>query len=139
MTPIVRAWLETQVDLLFQGRFADMLPRFDLPLAVQVGADMTVLSTQVQFIDVMADYRAGLIASGVIGLGVRITAVDLPRRGRFRIWADFDHHRAAGIDQSADQMILYCRQDRDDIQVELLHCTRLARLTGAIPSRVRLA
>ena len=139
MTQTVRALLELQVGLLFQGRFADMLPRFDLPLAVQVGADMTVLSSQMQFIDAMANYRDDLIASAVTALVVRMTAVELPRQGRFRIWADFDHHRAIGVDKSADQVILYCRQEQGDIQVELLHCTRLAQLAEAIPNRARLA
>ena len=139
MTQTVRVLLEEQVKLLFLGRFSAILPRFDLPLAVQVGADMRVLSSPAQFIDALSDHRCGLIASGVTALTVRMTAVELPRRGRFRVWADFDHHRANGVDKSADQIICYCRQDGAGIRVELLHCTRLALLVETPPRRARLA
>lgn len=116
-----------------------MLPHFDLPLAVQADGVMTVLSTEAQFIEAMAGHLAALIASGVTSLVVRMTAMELPRKGRFRIWADFDHVRAGGTDPGADQVILYCRRDAAGFRVELLHCTRLALTVSAVPRSAMLA
>jgi hypothetical protein len=139
MNAAVHAMIARQADLLFRGDTAAMLTAFDLPLAVQHGDDMLVMATAEQFCGVMAGHRAALVATNVTGLQARMTAIELPRRGRFRVWVDLDHLRDAGIDPGADQFVLYCRQDLPDIRIELIDCIRLSTATVASQPRRRLA
>lgn len=139
MNVAVHALIARQADLLFRGDTAAMLTAFDLPLAAQHGDEMLVMATPDQFSDVMAGHRSAVIAVGVTGFRARLTAIELPRRGRFRVWVDLDHLRGDAVDQGADQFVLYCRQVRAEIRVELIDCLRLSTAMVAAQPRRRLA
>lgn len=131
--------LEKLAGLLFQRRFDGMLQHVDLPLAIQVDGEMTAIPTPFAFAEMMTLYCDGLDEIGVTGIGVRQTAIELPRRGRFRLWAEMDHERPEGVTQGADQLILYCRQEGAGFRIELIHCVRLAILAATAAPRARMA
>jgi hypothetical protein len=139
MTDSVRFQFERQISLLFQRRFTEMLDQFDLPFAMQIGGEMSVHATQAEFVDALTIYRDWLDDAGVTALSVRLSAIELPRQKRFRIWADLDHRLPSGVQTAADQLIVYCRQEESEYRVELIHCVRLSMLASARAPRALLA
>ncbi|MCX7301140.1 MAG: hypothetical protein NTX73_12350 [Rhodobacterales bacterium] len=139
MSDGIRDLLENLVGLLFQRRFHGMLKHIDLPLAIQVDGDMTAIPTPASFAEVMTIYCEGLTEIGVTEIAVRQTAIELPRKGRFRLWAEMDHLRPEGVTQGADQIILYCRQEGAGFRIELIHCVRLAFLAATAAQKARMA
>lgn len=130
-----RLVLELSLHRFWQADFAGLLTVFALPLGVQLGERMDVFRDPQDLALAFHSYRLRLAAHGVTGLSGRVTAVELPRGGRFRVWFAVDHIRATGRDREADRMILYCRQHPEGLRVELMHLTQL----GVAPeTRARL-
>ena len=67
--------------------------------------------------------RAAYLERGVIALQPRVTAVDLPRAGRFRVWVDW-HELAIPADESRlSSAIYYCRSTPAGLRTEMINYT----------------
>jgi hypothetical protein len=69
--------------------------------------------------------RAAYAEHGVNALVPTITALDLPRGGRFRIWADWHCTTRSGIPRHLASVIYYCRQTPGGLRIEMVDCTSL--------------
>jgi hypothetical protein len=74
----------------------------------------------------------------VAALVPTITAVDLPRGGRFRVWVDWHSAPHPGGPAHLASAIYYCRQVPSGMRIEMVDCTSLA-ISDLQPELVALA
>lgn len=109
----VQATLNKMTADINAGRFADWVAQCDFPFAMQVEGEMTVYQTPALALAAWQRCEATRRAAGIVQVQTRIVALELPRLSRFRVWTEVLHLDAAGIAQSASQVIHYFR-DRGD-------------------------
>lgn len=99
---------------------------FDFPLAVQVEGMLMVFREPREFEFLIGAHRAALFEMGLVDLSLRMTAVEIPREGRFRVWIEWDHILPDGVWPGASTSIFYCRDvGTDSFRVEMVDFTRL--------------
>jgi len=108
----IASQLCTRAEWLLAGRFDAILADHRFPLPVDFGASRLVVRT--------ADEGRMLLS-----LMPTITALDLPRGGRFRIWADWHGTTREGSPLHLASVIYYCRQVPGGLRIEMVDCTRL--------------
>ncbi len=125
-----RQMLAAHQAALQDGMLDTIVADYDYPFALQVEEDLTVFATKAEFAAALAAYRGQLATSGVTEVIARMTAVELPRDGRFRIWADWDYVQQGVLHRAARRSIYYChtlphwaRLDPTDSRIEMMQCT----------------
>ncbi len=130
--------LTARIGNLFNaGAIADLTSVYVFPLPAQVGSDMVLFQTPAEFHDAMSTYRDRNIAQGLFPPIAQVIAVDLPRKGRFRVWVDWHYART----QNVTQNIYYCSVIRDRTMVEMVQYLRTAATGNLLqpPNRQRTA
>jgi hypothetical protein len=110
---------------------ATLMPLITLPFGLQRTDDFAVLHSMPDFMQLAASYRADLLEIGVSGLRGRVAAFELPRAGRYRLWVDIDYLGPMEIER-AEQIILYCSQDRGTPRIDMAHWLTPCRPVTAI-------
>ncbi len=99
---------------------------FDFPLAVQVEGMLVVFKDPKEFEYMIGAHRAALFEMGLTDLALRMTAVEIPRDGRFRVWIEWDHILPDGIWPGATTSIFYCRDAGEQgYRIEMVDFTKL--------------
>jgi hypothetical protein len=141
MLEMARKLVAHQRELLIEGKPETLAGTFDFPLAVQMDEDMLVFSDPQDLLAGVKLYRAEMTRLGVATMTTRITAIELPRDGRFRIWADWDIIRDGQIEVGAKRSIYYCRTCLKTgvpvTKIEMLQCTRYRTQRDIAPLRRR--
>jgi hypothetical protein len=129
MRDMARKLVELHQSLLQNGAVAEMPQTFDFPFAIQVDEDLQVFANAPDLAQAVSRHIAKMAVLGVTSTAPRVTAVELPRHGRFRIWVDWDVMRGAGLEPGAKRSILYCRKAAfgPAHRIEMMHCTSLSQ------------
>jgi hypothetical protein len=104
-----------QIDCLVQG--------YAYPLPVFIQNTRMVIESPDHARKVLWHLRAALLQRGVVALFPRISAVDLPRSGRFRVWVDWHEMAFPAEATRMSQVIYYCRETEAGIQTEMVNYT----------------
>jgi hypothetical protein len=121
----IASQLCTRAEWLLAGRFDAILADHRFPLPVDFGASRLVVRTADEGRMLLSHLRATYAGHGVRTLMPTITALDLPRGGRFRIWADWHGTTREGSPVHLASVIYYCRQVPGGLRIEMVDCTRL--------------
>lgn len=118
-------YMQWRVDLLMADRFEDLARGFVLPFALYRDDQQIVLPNPEELMQVFAQVRQDQRQRGVMRVEARMTAVDLPRQGRFRVWLTYVELDAQGRAVAQSDAILYCRETPDGPKCEMAeygHC-----------------
>lgn len=107
------------------GQFAKIVAHYDFPLALHLENRLVLLSRPADLERYLIDFKAVAQAADFASIASRITAVELPRRGRFRAWVQYTHFNSAGQVVAQSERTFFCRDKGDRILVEMLELTRL--------------
>lgn len=111
---------------LTAGRYDQLVREYGYPLTVFLEERRTLLRTDVETWAFFQSFHAALRSGGILRLDGRVTAVDLPRNGRFRVWTDWIGHGPAAQDLPVAASICYCHQTDEEDVTEMVHFTRLS-------------
>jgi hypothetical protein len=102
-----------------------LLSTYAFPLPVFLEERLLLIGSEDQAREILDHVRLSLTARGVGKLQPKVTAVELPRGGRYRVWVDW--HEIGGSPDGAglSQAIYYCRETRDGLRIEMVNYTRL--------------
>lgn len=118
------AW---RAGLLMAG-CADVLAREHLfPYAVYLPDRLRVLRSEAELAETFAAIAHALAETGARRLDARVTAIDLPRGGRFRVWVDWVVTRADDSHELVAQTVEYFRQTSDGLRGEMTECLKLVK------------
>lgn len=112
-------YMQWRVDLLTADRFEDLSREYLFPFVMYQGDQQIVLSSPEQLVQTFAQLRAEQRQRGVTRMEAGVTAVDLPRHGRFRVWLDYTDLDAEGRVLAQSDVILYCRDTPDGLKSEM--------------------
>jgi hypothetical protein len=122
----VLAHLAQRGDMLMSGQIDTLLATYVFPLPVFVEERLLLVQSPDQAHAILDHVRRSLANRGVTRLRPKVTAVELPRAGRYRVWVDW-HEGAAGFDVAGlSQAIYYCRETEDGPRIEMVNYTKLA-------------
>lgn len=116
----ILAHFRTQGERLIAGDLASIALQYAFPLPIHFPNDLTVAFSPEQSTAILEKRRQDLVARGVVALRPNITAVDLPREGRFRVWVDWKERTATGTEMLGSSVIYYCRAKASGLQTEMI-------------------
>lgn len=134
----ISALMRRRGELLLAGRTDELLATYRFPLPVYLRTARFTLATPERAWPVFAILRQYLLDRGVTALVPRISALDLPRDGRFRVWVDWNE--LAPCDQAVrlSSAIYYCRETPSGAVIEMVNYRRLS-MPGLTPQFAALA
>jgi hypothetical protein len=120
------AHLAQRGELFLSGQMDTLLATYVFPLPVFLEERLLLVRTPDQARMILDNVRSSLADRGVDRMRPKVTAVELPRAGRYRVWVDW-HEAAVPTDASLlMQAIYYCRDTADGSRIEMVNFTRLA-------------
>lgn len=124
----ILAHFQEQANCLMAGdlqRFEDM---FSLPLPIHFPNGMTVVLDQECGGQILNQIRDELLSRGVVCSRPEISAVELPKADRFRVWIDWKETTADGIEVSGPSIVYYCRKSPTGLRTEMVQYTKVASI-----------
>lgn len=118
--------LQRRGELLLSGQIADLVAQFDFPLPVFLGQRRMIITSPEQGWLVFDHLRKAYVERGVVMLRPRISAVELPRAGRFRVWVDWQEIAFPVEASRMSQAVYYCRVTSLGLRTEMLDYTHLS-------------
>ncbi|OYW60066.1 MAG: hypothetical protein B7Z10_08045 [Rhodobacterales bacterium 32-66-7] len=81
--------LRNRGEMLISGEVEPLMAEFVFPLPIYLPGRRIVLTSTKQARPYCEVVRTALCDRGVVALRPRVTAMELPRGGRFRVWVDW--------------------------------------------------
>lgn len=119
MYSAVQATLHAMIAHLNADRWAELVKTYDYPFVLNVRGRMMVLHSPDDAMEAWQIFRGSMTAKGHMSSTVRLTALELPRAGRFRAWAELTHTDAAGEISGQSKIIYYFRDHGDHHRLEM--------------------
>jgi hypothetical protein len=120
------AQLRTRGELLLCGQIEELVSAYIYPLPVYLQSRCLVMHSPLDAFLVFDTLRAALLQRGVVSLRPQISAVELPRGGRFRVWVDW-HELAYPVEETRkSSVIYYCRETSLGPRVEMINYTLMS-------------
>jgi hypothetical protein len=125
MTASIQAKADLRAEALSAGRFDLLLPDYAFPLMLYLpDAPPCAIGPQ-QLEALYRAFHTGLAALRAGRIVARVTAEDLPRGSRSRLWVDWLAERPAGTPHLMARTICYRRQAGGQTRTEMVEFTFL--------------
>ena len=122
----IAAQLCIRGEQLLAGQFDPLLDGYHYPLPVFLPTLRMVLQGPDAARCALALLRHALIDRGVVSLCPLVTAIELPRAGRFRLWVDWQERGLPGTESRTSSAIYYCRATALGPRIEMVNYTHLS-------------
>jgi hypothetical protein len=134
--------LTKRIAALFNaGDIAPIADCVSYPLPIQTDGKLTLFRTREDLISALTHYRAQNVAQGFAPSRAQVVAVDLPRKGRFRLWVDWHYDTCDASQRPRTQNIYYCSIIDGQIKVDMVQYLRFAASGDLLqePAKQRIA
>ena len=122
----VQNLFQWRADLLMANRLSDLAEQHMFPWTVYLENTPITVPTADSFAVSIGNFRDHIIARGTCQLIARLTALDVPRNGRFRAWiSQFEMAPGENVVKST-RIIQYCRETEAGIRTEMTQCWNCA-------------
>ncbi len=118
--------LRDRAELLMTGQFDRMVADYLFPLPVFLHSSRLVIASPDHAVQVFSHLRDALQDRGVVALRPKVSAIDLPRTGRFRVWVDWQEIAFPAEGTRVSQAVYYCRATELGLQTEMVNYTHLS-------------
>lgn len=137
----VLAGLQRRADLLLAGNYREMAADYGCPIGFYHGDRVLAVRSTDEFVTLFAAVHMSLQRRGVLRLVPVVKAVELPRKGRQRLWVRWNQVAANPADSRAAEVIYYCRQTPGRLVTELVQYLQLGlpEMHEIAPDAVRTA
>lgn len=122
----ITSHLRQRAELLLSGQIDRMILDFVYPLPVFLQSSRLLITSPDQARLIFGHLRTALVERGVVMLRPKVSAIDLPRAGRFRVWVDWQEIAFPAEASHMSQAIYYCRTTDLGLQTEMLNYTHLS-------------
>lgn len=122
----ILAHFQAQADRLLAGDLDRFHEMFILPLPIHAPGVLTVVLDPNHGTGVLNHMRAEWAGRGVVALRPAVSAVELPKHNRFRVWIDWTEIDASGAEAPGSTIIYYCRKCPTGLRTEMMQYTHLS-------------
>lgn len=123
---LVIAQMHRRADRFLAGRLDEVVKDYVFPLPIDILSTRVIARTAEEGRAMLELQRNSMMKRGVIALEPEVTAVDLPRGGRFRVWVDWHEIAPSPEGARASSAVYYCRADGADMKIEMVDYVRLS-------------
>lgn len=116
----VQDQVQWRADLLLAGRFEDMSREYLYLLPVYLGSRLIPLGCPDEGMRQAAALQRALLRRRVEKLTITVKALELPKDGRFRVWADWHAVSQDGMRSRRLGLVYYMRETRSGYRSEML-------------------
>ncbi|MEO6299456.1 MAG: hypothetical protein ABIV25_11605 [Paracoccaceae bacterium] len=121
----VQAVLEAMFSNLNADRILDLVELYDYPFVIQTEDQLLVFTSKDEAADYCRSFRAEFVEGGHLKTFIHITAQEMPRVGRFRVWTELRHQDSHGDPTGTSNAIYYFRDYGQRLYLEMMHITKL--------------
>jgi hypothetical protein len=122
----VIAQMRSRADRLLRGNLDELVKDYVFPFPVDLMSTRMVVQTPEEGRALLELQRSTLLDRGVTSLQPDVTAVDLPRTGRVRVWVDWHEVGPAQEVMRVSTAIYYCSVHAGALKIEMINYTRLS-------------
>lgn len=115
--------MEWWISLLRDGRFEDLARQFLFPMALYVNGGMRVITSAEALVETIRSFSKKLSAEDMKHLEIKITSVEIPREGRFRVWSDLISIPPECPVKVIGRTIHFMRETPQGVMAEMLECS----------------
>ncbi len=94
-------------DQFVQGRLEDLASRWAFPCPLEVQGELVVMRSPEVFVTYLGQQRAAALARGLTAMTPRISAIEMPRQGRFRVWLRWVLHYGDHVEEEDHGMVYF--------------------------------
>jgi hypothetical protein len=121
-----QAVADFRADAISSGRYDLMALEYAYPLTIFIDGKARVADDPDTVQSFYADFHSAMKAEGYDRLTAKVTAEDMPRRGRFRIWTEWVAHGPMRASSSIAATVCYCSTVSGQVTTEMVEFSRLA-------------
>lgn len=122
MYPAVNALIDAHCTAFRSGDLSKLPDYYDTPLGYYADDRLSLFATPEDWINHLSARRAMVQSHCFDTLHGEITALEIPRNGRFRVWITWSHHARHMSAPATASDIYYCRLEHGQICVQLVSC-----------------
>ena len=74
------------------GRLGEVVQAWSFPCPVEIDGQLVVMRNSDAFEAYLAQRHSAVLAAGLTALKPRVSAIEMPRKGRFRVWLRWTSH-----------------------------------------------
>lgn len=120
------AQMRRRADGLLVGDLDDLVKDYGFPLPVDLLSTRVIVRNAEEVRAMLALQRKVMLERGVTELQPDVTAVDLPRAGRFRVWVDW-HELSPGPEGGrVSSAVYFCSAEGEALRIQMIHYLRLS-------------
>ena len=109
-----------------QGRLEEMAGHWTFPCPIEVGGQLVVMRGPEVFVTYLAQRRAAAMARGLTAMTPRISAIEMPRNGRFRVWLRWVFRFGDHVEEEDHGMVYFMAAAPDGrLTIEMMDAVQL--------------
>ncbi|SMY09938.1 hypothetical protein [Flavimaricola marinus] len=133
----VHAMLDHFAAMHIGGPFSVAAGYHSFPFAIYSEGELIVLHDQDECEAALRHFVFDFRANGVQSVKWKITAIDIPRNDRFRVWTTWDHVYSGWVDREAMHLLQFCRIQDGELCIEMIDVISPAlQALGTLPSTI---
>ena len=122
----VIAQMNRRADGLLLGKLDELAQDYVLPVLIDLMSTRVIASSRAELRAMLDLQRQSMLDRGVVSLRPEVTAMDLPRSGRFRVWVDWHEVTHSLEGERRSSAVYYCVADGANLKIEMIHYLTLA-------------
>ncbi|MGL4238909.1 hypothetical protein [Tabrizicola sp.] len=113
-------------EQMLSGQLDLLADDFTFPLPVFLDQKRLIVRSPEQVSGMLCLQRLSMIQRRVVAIRPKVTAIDLPRAGRFRVWVDWLEVAIPAEGTRSASAIYYCSTQPSGLKIEMLNYTRMS-------------
>lgn len=110
-----------QADQILTGQLKEVCRLYSYPMVIYLNALPVVVPNAATIFDRMTEMQAVMQSRGLHAYQSIVTAVQMPRKGRFRVWITSEQKYREAPLKRRSSMIHYMRDSVHGLQTEMIH------------------
>ena len=110
-----------RAGLLLSGRIEDYCREYPVPTPIYLQDKLLPITSSDQMLQAANHLRKLFLRRGVLHIQPKVAAVELPRKGRFRVWVNWLEFAQDSVNNAASQSIYYLQQTDHDFRTEMVN------------------
>jgi hypothetical protein len=103
----VTAFFSHLGEQFVEGRLEEIADRWTFPCPVEVGGQLVVMREPKVFVAYLVEQRQVALSRGLTGMKPRVSAIEMPRNGRFRVWLRWMLQYGDHVEQMDDGVVYF--------------------------------
>jgi hypothetical protein len=120
----VTAQLCARAEAFLSGNLEEVVYNYLYPLPLYLPSTQLVIRTPQEARAVLNKLRVAMLQRGVVAMKPKVSAIDLPRAGRFRVWVEWTELALPVEGTRTASVVYYCRNAASGFRIEMMDFVR---------------